>query len=363
MLSRGNVLLLVVLLVQLVLLAISVATSSGGQARLIQPILIGMSAAEIDRLGFSDDLGNEVTVARSEVGWALPDADDFPVDGDKVEGLLEKIASLDTRRLVATNPANFTRLEVDDEEFRRKIRLESENASAELILGGSGGADAVYVRRAGEDNVYLGVGLNSWELSTQISTWVDASYVNVAQDDVLEIRVENDEGQFTFVRDGASLTYADLSEDEVLEDTKLPIILRNAASIRLLEPLGLAALDEYELAQPRVRVQVRYRKRVEVDEPAEAEDAGETTESAESSPEEATDGAEPEYAEEAYALSFGAELEDGVVLKSSDAEYYVLVRDTVFKAFNVIKRADLVKAPEAESDAAFNSTPVATPMN
>ena len=358
MLSRGNILLLVVLLVQLVLLAIAVATSSGGHARQVEPILIGMSAVEIDRLSFTDDLDNQVTVAKSEDGWALPDADDFPVDGGKVEGLLEQIASLDTRRLVATNPANFTRLEVDDKEFRRKLQLESENASAELILGGSGGADTVYVRRAGEDNVYLGVGLNSWEFSTQISTWVDANYVSVAQDDVLEIVVENDAGQFTFVRDGDSLTYADLSEDEVFEDTKLPIILRNAASIRLLEPLGLAAQDEYELSEPRLSVQVRYRKLVESDEPAELQDADETADTAEPSSEDETDGAEPAYTEEAYTLSFGAEMEDGIVLKSSDAEYYVLVRDTVFNAFNDINRADLVKAPEAEGEAAFEPTPM-----
>ena len=61
MLSRGNILLLVVLLVQLVLLAIAVATSAGGHARQVEPILIGMSAVEIDRLSFTDDLGNEVT--------------------------------------------------------------------------------------------------------------------------------------------------------------------------------------------------------------------------------------------------------------------------------------------------------------
>jgi len=363
MLSRGNVLLLVILLVQLALLAIAVATSSGGQARLVEPIVIGMSAAEIDRLSFSDDLGNEVTLAKSEDIWALPDADNFPVDRNKVEALLAKIASLDTRRLVATNPANFTRLEVDDEEFRRKIHLESENASAELILGGSGGADTVYVRRAGEDHVYLGVGLNSWEFSTQISTWVDASYVSVPQDEVLAITVENSEGQFSFVRAGDSLTYAGLGEDEVLEDTKLPIILRNAATIRMLEPLGLAALDEYELSEPRVRVQVRYRRLVEVDEPAEMDDPDEASESADEQSEDDTSVPEPTYAEEAYTLTFGAKLEDGVVLKSSDAEYYVLARDTLFNAFNDIKRADLVKAPEADGEAAFNPAAVSTPMN
>ena len=39
----------------------------------------------------------------------------------------------------------------------------------------------------------------------------------------------------------------------------MPIILRNAASIRLLEPLGLEAQDEYELDEAQVTVQVRYR--------------------------------------------------------------------------------------------------------
>ena len=346
MLSRSNVLLLALLIVQIVLLAIAVLTMSGTQARPVEPILSGMTVADIERLYFTDDLGNEVGVARSEDGWALPGADDFPVDGDKVEAILEKIAGMDTRRLVATNRANFVRLEVGDDDFRRKIMLESADASADLYLGGSGGADTVYVRRAGEDRVFLGLGLNSWELSTQISTWLDSSYVNVPQDDVLEISVHNANGSFTFVRAGAGLVFTDLAEGEQFEDTKMPIILRNAATIRLLEPLGLAALDAYELAAPQVRVDVRYRKLVAVDETAEEESNSQAAEGvAETSADEMVE-AEPEYTEEAFSLAFGAVLEDGVVLKSSDADYYVLVRDTVFNAFNDLSRADLVKAPE-----------------
>ena len=348
MLSRSNVLLLVLLVVQIVLLALSVLRASGTQARPVEPILPGMTAAEIDLMIFTDDLDNEVKVARLDAGWALPGADDFPVDGDKVEAILDKIAGMDTRRLVATNRANFVRLEVGDDDFRRKIMLESADASAELYLGGSGGADSVYVRRAGEDEVYLGLGLNSWELSTQISTWLDASYVNAPQDDVLEIAVHNANGSFTFVRADAGLVYTDLAEGEAFEDTKMPIILRNAATIRLLEPLGLEALDEYELAEPQVMVDVRYRKLVIRDEEAAADSESQAAESdAEASAGEMVE-AEPEYTEETYSLAFGAALEDGVVLKSSDAEYYVLVRDTVFNAFNDLSRADLVKAPEAE---------------
>ncbi len=348
--SRSNILLILLLAVQLVLLAISLATSAGTEARPVEPILAGMSAADIDRLSFSDDLGAEVTVARLEGGWVLPGADDFPVNGDKVDDLLDKLARLDTRRLVATKSANFARLEVGAESFRRKVALLSGDASATLYLGGSGGADTVYVRRADEENVFLGLGLNAWELSTQISTWLDASYVSVSQDDILEIRVENAAGDFTFRRDGDSLTYADLEADEQFEDTKMPVILRNAGAIRLLTPLGLTALDEYGLAEPRVTVNVRYRELVEPETPPEttgdaaANDADEPTVNDSAA-------AEPVYREATYSLSFGADLEAGVALKSSEAEYYVVVRATVFEAFNDIKREDLIRQPETQAEA------------
>ena len=355
MMSRGNILLAILLLAQVVLLAISVVLSSDAVARPIEPIVAGLAAADVEAISFADDLANEVTIARRDDGWVLPGADDFPVDSVKVEEILDKIAGLDRRRLIASNPANFARLEVSDDDFRRKVRLESGATSVTLYLGGSGGVDTVYLRRAGEDNVYLGVGLSSWELSTQTSTWVDANYVNVPLADVLEISVENTEGRFSFARDGDSWLYADLPEGEAFEDTKMPIVSRNAATVRLLEPLGLEALDEYELAEPQVVVHVRYRQAVETVEEVHVD---ETVDSEDASSESADGEAEPAFTEESYTLSFGAALEDGVVLKSSAADYYVLVRETVFNAFNDLKRADLIKAPDTAEEAAFNPTPM-----
>ena len=350
MISRSNVLLASLLVGQIVLLAISVVTSSSTEARPAEPILKGMTAADVARVTFADDLDNEVTFARVDDDWVLPGADDFPVEAEKVEELLAKVDGLDTRRLIATNPVNFARLEVADDDFRRKLSLESGEAAQLLYLGGSGGVDTVYLRRAGEDNVYLGQGLSSWELSTQTSTWLDANYVNAALADLIEISVENAEGVFTFLSEDESWRYTDLQDGEVFDDTKMPIISRNASSVRLLEPLGLEALAEYGLAEPQAVVQVRYRQPVDSEEPTDAEAADVSNASDDASSASAESEAELEYMEDSYTLTFGALLEDGVVLKSSDADYYVLVRDTVFNAFNDLKRANLVKAPEAESD-------------
>ena len=348
MLSRNNLFLVTLLVVQIVMLAITVVTSTGTETKPVEPVLQGMTAADVERMTIADDLENQVTVARGEDGWVLPNADDFPVDGAKVDEILGKIAGMDTRRLVATNPANFARLEVKDDDFRRTISLESAESSAVLYLGGSGGADTVYVRREHENDVYLGVGLNSWELATQTSTWVDANYVSVPQADVQAITIRNEQGSFTFLRNGEDWTYSGLAEDEKFENTKMPLVLRNAATIRLLEPLGLEALDEYDLAEPQVTVEVRYRQLVNVEEAVAAEEGdGQTVD-------EPAAKVPVEYTEKAYTLIFGADKDDGAVLKSSAAEYYVLVRDTIIDAFREISHADLVKEtePELESDEA-----------
>ncbi len=345
MLNRSNLFLAALLLAQIVLIAISALLTGGAEERAVQPILAKMAATDVERVTITDDLDNEMIFARSAGGWVLPEADNFPLDSEKVDEILDKLASLNTRRLVASNPANYARLEVKEDEFRRRVELEGAGSATVLYLGGSGGVDTVYARRADDEAVYLGSGLNSWELSTQVSTWLDATYVNVPLDDVLEISVQNTGGSFTFARDGEDWSYAGLSEGDVFEDTKIPIILRNAASIRILEPLSLTPKDEFELDPPAAVVEVRYRQRVE-DETLATDESDET----EAADDEAVE-VEIEYKEASYSLIFGAALQDsGIVMKSSDAEYYVLVRDTIFNAFNDLKHDDLVKAPEAEPE-------------
>ena len=342
MLNRSNLFLAALLALQVVLLAIVAVTSTGTETRTVAPLLADVALADVDRLLIADNLENEMTFARGEAGWVLPEADDFPLDGVKIDETLAKLAAMDTRRLVASNPANFARLEVKADDFRRRITLQAGESSTVLYLGGSGGANTVYVRRAADNEVYLGSGLSSWELSTQVSTWLDANYVSIPVDDVLEIKVQREDGSFTFLREGDGWTYAGLGEGEVFEDTRMPLVLRNAATINMQAPLGLEALDEYGLDEPPVVVDLRYRVLVEAETDGDASQASAT---------EDEPAAEAEYSEASYTLTFGATMADGdIVLKSSDAEYYVLVRDTVLNAFTNLAHDELVKPPEAQAE-------------
>ena len=343
MLTRSNLFLAALLAVQVILLAVAALATTGTESRTVTPFLAQVAIADVDRLLIADNLENEMTFARGDAGWLLPDADDFPLDSAKIDETLAKLAAMDTRRLVASNPANFARLEVKEEDFRRRITLQAGESSTVLYLGGSGGANTVYLRRGDDNEVYLGSGLSSWELSTQVSTWLDANYVNIPVDDLLEISVQREDGSFIFLREGENWTYAGLGEGEVFEDTRMPLVLRNAATIRMQAPLGLEALDEYGLDEPPVVVDVRYRQLVEA-----ATEAADDSAEGEAAPEEEL--AEPEYSEATYTLTFGATMEGGdIVLKSSDAEYYVLVRDTVLNAFTNLAHDELVKPPAPET--------------
>jgi len=115
-------------------------------------------------------------------------------------------------------------------------------------------------------------------------------------------------------------------------------MLRNAAAIRMVEPLGLEARDEYALDEPAIMVEVVYRQAVEVE---ATEEAGETE-------------AEIEYAEQSYTLAIGAQQAGGdYALKASSKDYYVLVRQSVVDAFGDVNQDRLVTTVESESAAAI----------
>ena len=337
MLNRSNLILAVLLLIQLTLLGIAAISAARLEPARTEPLLTAFSTEAVEQITVADDLGNEVNLAKNEEGWVLPNVDDFPVDAAKVEELLDKIAGLNTSRLIASNPSSLARLEVKDDDFQRRLNLASASSTEVIYLGGSGGANTIYVRRADDDRAYLGMGLNTWEVPTQVSLWIDTSYVSVPQDDIFALRLDNSHGSFSFQRDGEAWFYD--GADEAVDEVQMAGILRNAASIHMAAPLGRQTRDEYGLDDPPITLEVWHRQAVET-----AED--------EATDDEVADAAEAqvEYTETSYALAVGAEQADGnFALKSSTNDYIVLARPAVVSAFADVSHETL--APPAEDPA------------
>ena len=85
MLNRGNLALLCLLIAQILALALLVVTGAGEGARVVEPLLADFYPSQITALKIADDIDGGISLARGDNGWSLPDADDFPVDGDKVD--------------------------------------------------------------------------------------------------------------------------------------------------------------------------------------------------------------------------------------------------------------------------------------
>ena len=99
--------------------------------------------------------GETLTLNRSKQGWVIGDIKDFPVEGTKVQALLDKLAGLKRPLPVATSAAAQRRHKVADEGFERKLTLEAGGKPvATLIMGDSPGFKRQFARPAGDAAVY-----------------------------------------------------------------------------------------------------------------------------------------------------------------------------------------------------------------
>jgi len=344
MLNRTNIILIVLLVVQMIVGGGLALTSNSTSVVSDDPLLANFSSERIIEVIIEDDLGKEIQLALKDDGWILPSADDFPVNGTKVEDVLNNVGEFKTNRLIATNPTSHARLEVEENNFRRKLTLVTNDGNEEILFGTSGGVDTTHTRRVGDNNVYLTSGLNSWEIQTQVSSWIDSVYIDIEQDAVTRLILTNASGTYEFVRDEIDWTYLGLGEDEEFDTSKMSSLLRNATNVRMTQPLGLEVQDDYGIDDPEITIQVFY------EEPAETEDTGPEADNSDKDVDEGEETAEDEESEmieQNYTLTIGNSLDnDEYVIKADNQDYYVLVRSSFLTTFRNINHDELLVVQE-----------------
>lgn len=348
MLNRTNIALIVLLVVQIIIGAGLALTSDTGTVLSDEPLLENFTVGDVTELIIEDDLGKEVQLVRGDDGWILPSADDFPVNSTQVEDVLSRVGAFTTDRLIATNPTSHARLEVAQDEFQRKLTLVTPDDNHVVYLGTGGGVDTIHTRLEGNDNVYLTSGLNSWEVQPQISSWIDTTYLDIEQDNVTRLILTNASGTYEFERDETGWAYLGLGEDEEFDSNRMSSLLRNATTVRMTQPLGLEAQDEYGMENPEITIQVVYEEPVESEADAEATDEpGEAT--PETTPEATSEPAPTEVKaiEKSYTITIGEPLGNGeYVLKATNKDYYVQVRSSYVTTFRNINHEALIVIPE-----------------
>lgn len=278
----------------------------------------GIETADIESLILADNTGQRVELQRLASGWTLANSDDFPADSAKIEALLAKITALQTSRLVTQSAASHKRLQVDEDDFVRRVEMTLKDGPVQsFFVGSSPNPSATHIRRSDQDETYLVTDLASWEVGATAQSWIDAAYVNLNREEITRIILENAHGSFQFDKQpDDTWTMLGLTEDETLYMDNFNPILNQTVGLRMVAPLGLEDKPEYGLADPLAKITITS---------VSAEDNSTTS----------------------RVLRIGAQLAEGTdyAAKWSESSYYVRVAE--FSVQDLINRTrdELIQPP------------------
>ncbi len=317
-LARHNILLAAVLLVQLGLAAF-VFWPSTGSAATGEPLLRDLTLDDVTAMTITDNNDRSVRVERGDEGWVLADSEGFPAKSQEITTTLTSLLDINRDRLVTRTEASHSRLQVADNNFMRRIDLETTDGDLTLYLGSSSGASATHVRLAGEDAAYLTNQVTSWQLDTLTSNWINTGYFNISKDDITAMMLENANGRFEFVKVDDEWTLADATEDENVASANINTILNRVASINMTRPLGKSEDPAYGMDDPSAVITIQV----------DGEDGPQT-----------------------YTLTQGPLREDDNLypLKSSESPYYVLIAKYIGDELANKQRQDFMIAESAAED-------------
>lgn len=358
--SRTNIILITILAAQLIAGVVIFFPDTSSEETSSGPLLAGFDASSVQSIAVRDAQDRVVVVARGEGDtWVLPEKGDFPVQTSRITTLLTDIGALEANRLIAQNTSSHSRLKVAENDYERLVEITyADNHTDRLYVGTAGGGNATHMRLNDSSQVYLTSGLSSWEIPTQLSSWIDTLYFSAPQDQIAYIKVENANGTFELQKRDDAWTLIGLQGGETLDTAGVDRVVRQSASLRMTQPVGKESEDRFGMDSPLATVTITTREEVQ----PEAEATPEVTPEAsinvsplaipESTP-------EPEVIETTYTVLIGAQLEGGTdyVVKASGSEFYVQISASAAETFVNLSRADLLVEPEVTPEATAESTP------
>lgn len=317
--NRRNQILSAVAVLQVVLVAAVIwfqtQPASGAEAK----PLFGDAFTTDDVVAFTltGENGNSISLEKQDGTWVLPDADAFPADESKVTPLLEMLAGLETRPIIASTANSHKQLKVAEDDFVRRIDFElADGTQHTLYAGTSPRAIASHVRAEGQDSVYLAQDLPTWQYTAEAVSWIDPLYLNVDRSTIQEVTLENTNGTFAFVRNDAGewTPQFDMPAGETFDPRSVETLLTRVALLRMDHPLGTEEKAEYEMGTPSAV---------------------------------ATFTSEADGETESYTVTIGANIDDAYVVKASNSDYYVALSTERSNIGDVVNQTieDFVQPP------------------
>lgn len=142
-----------------------------------------------------------VVLSNVDGAWRVTDPVDATADQNNVESALNRLGDLRLTRIVATQPENYARLQVDDTSAVRVIAKAGEETLIRLMVG-KYGSGMTMVRIDDRAEVFGASGSLRYAFDRELKAWRDRKVVSVEAADVQSIRFESPNGTFDFKREG-----------------------------------------------------------------------------------------------------------------------------------------------------------------
>jgi len=223
----------------------------------------GASQASAVRIAGGED---PFTLRRAERGWVLENKGGYPADGERVQAFLEELAGLTSIYVSTDSSPPYAEYGLAELEHPTSgaVRVRVEDRSGETLArldvghtfstpGGSQ-LESVFVRRLGEDRVYLVD--SDFQIQPDPMSWVDTDLVDVPRERVYRVSLSSRQGRDLSVRRGrdGSLTLAG-SETLIESESTLGPLVGALESLSFRDVQAAAALQRAD--QPDYRASFR----------------------------------------------------------------------------------------------------------
>ncbi|MEG3766120.1 DUF4340 domain-containing protein, partial [Alteromonas sp. 14N.309.X.WAT.G.H12] len=188
---KNTVNFLIALLIVQILLAVGISLGKPDVTAKPKPVaFVNFDPDSIDNMVLEGaDEDEEIHLRKQDDHWVLPQQDNFPANETKITELLNKLATVQVTRPVATSANAQERFEVSDNKFERRITLASKGENlARIYLGTSPSMRIIHAREEKSDDIYT-IEMSSYEVPVQKGGWEDKSLLNIDKSSIAQIAV------------------------------------------------------------------------------------------------------------------------------------------------------------------------------
>ncbi|MGB0646778.1 MAG: DUF4340 domain-containing protein [Bradymonadia bacterium] len=224
--------------------------------------LLGLKPSDVTELKITKPAQDQtaeqsLVLSRKDSDWVLPSADNFAVDSQKVDEVIEKLTNLTVENPIASSAVNHNTLKVGVREYSKRVTIKTATESVELVIGDAKGR-SMYLRRKDSADVYLANGITAFDVGHEVTHYTDPEYFSVS--DLKEVIIERPNvARYSTVRlyqDSGGLWTVEGLEDKTLEQSRVRALLSAVRSARMVRPVGKSLRPEFGLGNPKVKVTV-----------------------------------------------------------------------------------------------------------